>query len=160
MKRFVTVACTILSLLCKTNAQNIDSTIEKYANEYGNERTYLHYDKSTYAPGETVWYKAYLIQGIYPVTDSKTLYVDWTDDKGNLLLHSLGPIVDAVSIGQFDIPASYTGKFIHIKAYTKWMLNFDSAFLYNNDIRILTKSNIAQSAKITIIPSVQFFLKV
>lgn len=157
MKRCVILACIAVCLFCNADAQNIDSTIEKYANDYGNERAYFHYDKSTYAPGETVWYKAYLMQGIFPVADSKTLYVDWTDDKGNLLLHSPGPIVDGASVGQFDIPQSYTGKFIHLKAYTKWMLNFDSAFLYNSDIRILTKSNVAQSSKITVIPSLQFF---
>ncbi len=157
MKRCVAITSLILSLFCKANAQNIDATIEKYANEYGSERSYLHYDKATYAPGETVWYKAYLMQGIYPAADSKTLYIDWTDDKGKLLLHSLAPILDATSVGQFDIPESYTGRFIHVKVYTKWMLNFDSAFLYNNDIRILTKSNIAQTSKITVIPSLQFF---
>ena len=46
-------------------AQNIDSTIAIYANEYGQERTYLHYDKSTYVPGETIWFKAYLMEGIF-----------------------------------------------------------------------------------------------
>ncbi len=157
MKRCAIVACMVLSQFCKIHAQNIDSTIEKYASDYGHERTYLHYDKATYAPGETVWYKAYLMQGIYPATQSKTLYIDWTDDKGNLLLHSLGPIVDAATVGQFTVPESYTGKFIHVKAYTKWMLNFDSAFLYNNDIRILTKSNIAQTSKIIITPTLEFF---
>ncbi len=157
MKRCVIVISIILSLFYKANAQNIDSTIEKYANDFGNERAYLHYDKSTYAPGETIWYKAYLMQGIYPATDSKTFYVDWTDDKGNLLLHSLSPVANATTVGQFDIPQSYSGKFIHIKAYTKWMLNFDSSFLYNNDIRILTKSNIYQTSKIPIVPSIQFF---
>ena len=76
-------------------AQNIDSTIEKYGNDYGQERTYLHYDKSTYAAGETIWYKAYLMNGIFPADESKTMYVDWTDDKGTLLLHSMIPIVYA-----------------------------------------------------------------
>ncbi len=157
MKFFLFLSCITFSIFSEINAQNIDSTIEKYANEYGQERTYLHYDKSTYAPGETVWFKAYLMQGIFPAIASKTLYVDWTDDKGNLLLHGLSPLLDATAIGQFEIPEAYTGKFIHIKAYTKWMLNFDTAFLYNNDIRILTKSNILQSSKITIVPSIHFF---
>ncbi|MEP6583997.1 MAG: hypothetical protein ABJA90_07010 [Ginsengibacter sp.] len=157
MKLCGILACIALSLFYKANAQNIDSTIEKYANDYGNERAYLHYDKASYAPGETVWYKAYLMQGIYPATESKTLYFDWTDDKGNLLLHGAAPLIGATSAGQFDIPAAYAGKFIHIKAYTKWMLNFDSAFLYNTDIRILTKNNISQASKTSIIPSIQFF---
>ena len=37
------------------------------------------------------------------------------------------------------------------------MLNFDSAFLYNKDIRILTKETNQPVAKNTIIPSINFF---
>ncbi|MEP7251089.1 MAG: hypothetical protein ABI683_01880 [Ginsengibacter sp.] len=157
MKRCAFTTCLVFFILLHTQAQTIDSTIEKYAGEYSSERIYLHYDKSTYAPGETIWFKAYLMQGIYPATDSKTLYIDWTDDKGNVLLHSPSPIVDGTTVGQFDLPATYTGKFIHLKAYTKWMLNFDTAFLYNNDLRVLTKTNIAQATKMVITPSLQFF---
>jgi hypothetical protein len=138
-------------------AQNIDSTIEKYATAYGQERAYLHYDKSNYAAGETVWYKVYLMNGIFPSDDSKTFYLDWTDDKGKLLLHSLIPLVYATASGQFDIPATYTGKFIHVKAYTKWMLNFDSTFLYNKDIRILSKTLPPSFQKNNAISSLQFF---
>lgn len=157
MKRCAFTTCLVFFILLHTQAQTIDSTIEKYAGEYSSERIYLHYDKSTYAPGETIWFKAYLMQGIYPATDSKTLYIDWTDDKGNVLLHSPSPIVDGTTVGQFDLPATYTGKFIHLKAYTKWMLNFDTAFLYNNDLRVLTKTNIVQATKMVITPSLQFF---
>ncbi|MGH2566232.1 MAG: hypothetical protein ACRDE5_17060, partial [Ginsengibacter sp.] len=139
------------------NAQNIDSTIEKYGNDYSQEKTYLHYDKSAYTAGETVWYKAYIMNGIYAADESKSFYVDWTDDKGKLLSHSMIPVVYATAAGQFDIPADYTGKYIHVKAYTKWMLNFDSAFLYNKDIRILSAIGTSPVSKNTIIPSLQFF---
>jgi len=155
MKRFILVIIFLFSLL-HINAQNVDSTIEKYANEYGQEKAYLHFDKPSYAAGETIWYKAYIMNGIYPSDESKTFYVDVTDDKGKLLLHSIIPVVYAGAAGQFDIPNDYTGKYIHLKAYTKWMLNFDSSFLYNKDIRILSKSA-AGSFKNTVIPSLQFF---
>ena len=157
MKQIIPAAFIFLFLSLNAAAQNIDSTIEKYGNDYGQERTYLHYDKSTYAAGETIWYKAYLMNGIFPADESKTMYVDWTDDKGNLLSHSMIPVVYATAAGQFDIPAEYSAKFIHVKAYTKWMLNFDSAFLYNKDIRILTKTPGAAAQKNTVMPSVQFF---
>lgn len=157
MKRFLISACINFLLLSAAAAQNIDSTINTYATKYGEERVYIHYDKSTYAPGETVWFKVYLMQDIYPANSSKTFYIDWTDDKGNLLAHNLSPIVDGTTVGQFDIPAAYTGKFIHVKAYTKWMLNFDSAFLYNNDLRILTTNSLAEKTKNIITPSMQFF---
>ena len=156
MKQIIPAAFIFLFSSLNAAAQNIDSTIEKYANDYGQERTYLHYDKSTYVPGETIWYKAYLMNGIFPAVESKTMYVDWSDDQGNLLSHTMIPVMYATAAGQFDIPAEYSAKFIHVKAYTKWMLNFDSAFLYNKDIRILTKTSGA-AQKNTVIPSVQFF---
>jgi hypothetical protein len=157
MKLIILVVLAFLFSSPLTFAQNIDTTIEKYATEYGQERPYLHYDKSNYAAGETVWYKVYLMSGIFPADDSKTFYIDWTDDKGKLLLHSLMPVVYATASGQFDIPPTYTGKFIHVKAYTKWMLNFDSSFLYNKDIRILSKTPPITSQKNNLIPSIQFF---
>src|SRR5690606_33100738 len=137
MKHLCTSIITFLFFFSNATAQNIVSTLTKYANDYGQERIYLHYDKSSYAPGDTVWYKMYMMQAIYPVTESKTVYIDWTDEEGKLLQHSLSPIQAGTAFGQFEIPESFKGKYLHVKAYTKWMLNFDSAFLYNKDIRIL-----------------------
>ncbi|HTM93988.1 MAG TPA: hypothetical protein VL095_16315 [Flavisolibacter sp.] len=109
------------------------------ATTYSAEKVYLHYDKSSYYAGETIWFKAYLMEGIFPATQTKTLYVDWIDDKGTVLSHTVSPVVDAATNGQFDVPAEYKGDFVHVRAYTKWMLNFDTAFLYSKDIRILPK---------------------
>ena len=156
MRKTIPLASIFLFSFLSSRAQNIDSTIEKYANDYGQEKTYLHYDKSTYASGETIWYKAYIMNGIYAANESKTFYIDISDDKGKLLSHSVLPVVYASAAGQLDIPANYPGKYIHVKAYTKWMLNFDSAFLYNKDIRIISANN-AAVPKNAIIPSLQFF---
>lgn len=157
MKRIIVAVFSFLLIAPQIGAQSIDSTIAIYANQFGQEKTYLHYDKPSYASGETIWFKAYLMNGIFAADASKTFYTDWTDDNGNLLAHNLTPIIDATANGQFDIPAGYSGKFIHVKAYTKWMLNFDSAFLYNKDIRILSKNTGSSVDKNIAIPSVQFF---
>lgn len=139
-------------------AQNIDSTINQYATNYAQERIYLQYDKSTYVPGETLWFKAYLMENIFPAeTGSKTLYTDWTDDKGNVLSHVVSPVQGATTNGQFDIPANYAGKFIHVKAYTKWMLNFDTAFLYEKDILILSAKGNSLGSKGVVPPTLSFF---
>jgi hypothetical protein len=157
MKRLIVLLLTAVFFLTTTHAQNLDSTIATYANKYDQERCYLHYDKASYAPGETIWFKAYLMSGVNPAINSKTFYVDWTDDKGGLLFHSVLPVVDATTNGQFTVPTNYTGRYIHVKAYTKWMLNFDSSFLYEKDIAILSKKPAGTTASIAIIPSIQFF---
>lgn len=118
-------------------AHPVDVAIEEYATQFSPERAYLHYDKSAYFPGETIWFKAYLFNEVVPAMESKTFYTDWYDDKGNLLYHTVSPLVDAVTNGQFEIPADYKGSYIHVRAYTRWMLNFDSAFLYTKQLRVL-----------------------
>ncbi|RFM30282.1 TonB-dependent receptor plug domain-containing protein [Deminuibacter soli] len=121
-------------------AQKVDSVLAKLGEEFTQERAYLHFDKSVYAPGETIWFKAYLEAGILPSDISKNFYVDWIDASGNVLYHTATPIIDASAKGQFDIPASFKGQLIHVRAYTTWMQNFDSAFLFNKDLRVLQLS--------------------
>ncbi len=127
----------LLFLFCyRLSAQKIDSTLAKYADDYPQEKAHLHFDKGIYYKGETVWYKAYIITGLDLSDCSKNFYVDWFDDKGILLKHTMTPIFASSARGQFAIPADYKGRFVHVKAYTQWMLNFDTAFIFNKDIKV------------------------
>lgn len=135
----------------------IDDAIADYAEAYSPERAYLHYDKPSYAPGETIWFKVYLMNELSPADQSKTFYTDFIDDKGNLLQHTVSPVVDGGTNGQFEIPVEYKGAYIHVRAYTRWMLNFDSAFLYRKNIRVLGNEVSSAGAKTAPIPSIQFF---
>lgn len=156
MKKLVGVFIFVF-LIFNANAQNIDTTLAKYAKEYEPERMYLHYDKSSYFPGETIWFKAYLMKSIFPDDESKTVYVDWSNENGQLLFHTVCAVDDAATFGQFKIPDNYDGQFIHVKAYTKWMLNFDSVFLYNKDVRIISKNKDAIILKKAVTPEIHFF---
>ncbi len=156
MKQLIAAFFVFYLSISLAGAQNFEKNLQTYANNFNEERIYLHYDKSSYAPGETIWFKLYMMQTIYPADDSKTVYIDWTDQNGKLLLHSLSPVQDGTSFGQFEIPENYKGKYLHVKAYTKWMLNFDSSFLYNKDLRILSDS-IYSHTKNIIKPEMVFF---
>lgn len=138
-------------------AQNIENNLQEYSKNFPKERIYLHYDKSTYAAGQTIWFKLYMMEAIFPADKSKTVYVDWTDENGKLLLHGVSPVQDGAAVGQFDVPEDYKGKFLHVRAYTKWMLNFDSSFLYNKDLRIFSDSNKTAASKNIIKPQLAFF---
>ncbi|MEO6949734.1 MAG: hypothetical protein ABI123_08910 [Ginsengibacter sp.] len=157
MKAIILLLFFIFLLPVLTIAQDFDANLAKYTNDFRQERLYFHYDKTSYAPGDTVWFKGYLMKAIYPNEESKTLYIDWTDENGNLLRRTSSPLVEAAAIGQFGIPEDFKSRFIHVKAYTKWMLNFDSSFLYNNDIRILIKDSTATSKRNAVIPQISFF---
>src|SRR5579875_1640180 len=107
MKKFFSKSIFFVSvffLAVISHAQSLDSTLVKYGNNYQAEKAYLHYDKSSYSAGETIWFKAYLMQGLFPDNDSKTFYVDWIADNGTVLSHTVSPLIDGATAGQFDIP--------------------------------------------------------
>ncbi|MCH5717881.1 hypothetical protein [Niabella hibiscisoli] len=139
------------------SAQNVVTQLENYATKFSPERAYLHYDKSSYSPGETIWFKAYLLNEVGVAAESKNFYVDWIDDKGKIIQHTVAPLVDGLTNGQFEVPAEYKGRSISVKAYTSWMLNFDSSFLYRKAINILNKDSLKAIQKPVIKPVLDFF---
>ena len=136
-RRTLLVSLTVL-LLSTARSQTTDPVLKLYATKYEQEKVHIHFDKDAYLPGETVWMKAYILCGSKPSTLSKNIYFDWTDAYGNLLYHSVSPITESVATGTFIVPAFLTGGAVHVKAYTQWMLNFDSSFLFNKDIAVLS----------------------
>ncbi|MDR0793551.1 MAG: hypothetical protein LBE82_09615 [Chitinophagaceae bacterium] len=138
-------------------AQRIDTLLSYYAAKYPTERMHLHFDRAVYSPGETIWFKAYIMAGALPSNISKSIYVDWADTKGNVLAHQQFPVIESSARGQFEVPAKFAGNAVHVRAYTKWMLNFDSAFLFDKDIRILQKKSVKATEKMPVIEaSLQF----
>lgn len=143
----------------KAESQKIDSMLTVYKENFQQEKIYIHFDRSIYKKGETIWYKAYLLAGNDLSDYSRNFYVDWFDNKGKLIKHTIAPIFQSSARGQFEVPENYSGEWLHVKAYTKWMLNFDTAFLYNSDIRVYqsnnnspTKTNTAQTTTIHFFP--------
>lgn len=156
MKKYFLLIFVLASGFKYAAAQKIDSVLNVYGDQYQQEKAHIHFDKSIYSKGETVWYKAYLMAGLDLSDYSKNFYVDWFDAEGKLLQHTTMPIYESSAKGQFVIPANYKGKFLHVRAYTQWMLNFDTAFLYNKNIKVdqvETASKVAEKPTATI----QFF---
>lgn len=142
MYRRILIFCAGSLLVNAAQSQStLDSSISVYSNKYEQEKVHIHFDKDTYLPGETVWMKAYLLSESKPSYISKNIYFDWTDARGHLLLHSVSPVTEGTASSSFVIPDAVENGVVHVKAYTRWMLNFDDAFLYNKDIPVLTASN-------------------
>jgi hypothetical protein len=137
----VLFSCLSLLALLPAGAQTLESHLGRFAETSLPEKIYLHYDKAAYSPGETIWFKAYAMEGYFPAFGSKTVYVDFIADNGSVLSHVVSPLVDGTSNGQLDIPSDYKGSFLHVRAYTKWMLNSDTAFLYSKELRIVSKGS-------------------
>jgi hypothetical protein len=138
MKKKWSLLIVFLLLLVngQLHAQSIDSLVKTYHSKVPQEKIHVHFDNSLYAPGQTVWYKAYLLKDLAPSGLSKTLYIDWVDEEGKLLSRSVTPVANSIATGDFTIPQKYKGTRIQVMAYTKWMLNFDSSFLFHQTLRV------------------------
>ncbi|GAO42157.1 hypothetical protein [Flavihumibacter petaseus] len=133
-----------------TQAQGIDSLLNKLETQYPQEKLYLHYDKNAYNPGETIWIKAYLTAANMLSNISKNVYTELVDGKGKVLQRKITPVVMAGAATSVDIPASFADTVVYVRAYTSWMLNFDPDFLYSKAIPVISKT---PPAKKTVAPN-------
>jgi MG2 domain. len=126
-------------------SQQIDSMINVYGEKFPHEKVYVQFDKPAYNTGETIWFKAYLFAGIMPSGVSRNFYAELVDPNGKVLQQKVMPVYEGSSAGFFDIPESMNNSTLVFRAYTTWMLNFDSAFLFTKTIRILNKTAAASA---------------
>lgn len=156
LKQFLTIFFLLPTLLLK--AQDIDSTLIKLESRYPQEKLHLQFDKGAYNPGETIWLKAYLMSGHLLSGISKNVYTELLNGQGKVLQKKISPVLMSGAAAAFDLPADLADSVVFVRAYTRWMLNFDSSFLYVKAIPILPAKP-AQPAAVKPKAAPQFFLE-
>ena len=145
MRKILCLGLLLTTLFIKNGkAQVFDSLLNVYEEQFPLEKIHIHFDRTMYNTGETIFYKLYVLSGVDWTTVSKNVYVNWYDNNGNYIKQTVAPLFQSSAKGSFEVPANYKGDLLRVKAYTRWMLNDDSVFLYEKSIAI----NNAQSSKI------------
>jgi len=145
VKNFIFCLC-LLTLPFFSRAQKIDSLLQVLDARYPQEKLYLHFDKDYYNPGETIWFKAYLFAGNVPSQISTTIYAELIDENGKVIERKTAPVVMSSASAAFDLSEKLTSSTLYIRAYTDWMLNFDTSFLYQKAIPIVQPKKSAKTA--------------
>jgi hypothetical protein len=141
----------------KAKAQVIESSINLYGTNFPQEKIHIHFDKESYMPGETIWFKAYLFEEHLPSERSTNFYAALYDDQGRLVQQKISPVFKGSSDGYFDIPDSLKSSQLICRAYTKWMLNFDTSMLFSHAIKVIGNKSQATGATANKTVSLQFF---
>src|SRR4051812_32136235 len=87
------------------------------------EQSYVTTDKSIYAPGEMIWFRAFLLHSASqkPSSASKTLFVDLVNESDSvinrLLLHAKVHQLN----GRFSLPDNLPQGYYWLRAYTQNM---------------------------------------
>ena len=113
--------------------KGVISKIDTFNNKMPAEKLYLQTDKPYYAVGDTVWFKAYLLNSRLNYSPlSSRLYIELVNDSNKIVKTiatkvSLGLTWGDIELTEGDIrEGSYT-----LRAYTNWMRNFgQEAFFY------------------------------
>lgn len=159
-KKFLKTCFTLLFFIASAGlvkAQRLDSLLLALDSNYMQEKIHVQFDKVTYNPGETIWFKAYIVTDNLPGAISKTVYADLLDENGNILQRKMMPVILSGASSNFDLPDSIKATRLFFRAYTKWMLNFDSSLLYTKAIQYLPAKNPLKKPAVPVAYSLQFF---
>ncbi|SFG76125.1 carboxypeptidase-like regulatory domain-containing protein [Pedobacter insulae] len=104
------------------------------------EKIYAHFDKATYLPSDTIWFKAYLMNASIhtPSTISNLIYTEIINEKGEVVERLSLPTAIGLTWGSFALkqekhkPGNYT-----FRAYTNWMQNFGDSHFFKKEFKIL-----------------------
>lgn len=131
--------------------------METAENKYPQEKIYLQTDKNAYTSGENIWFKAYITLDNAPMPFSKTLYAELIRENGLVLDRKMMPVILSGASSDFIIPDSLQDTKLFIRAYTAWMLNFDSTLLCVKPIQLVPKKATAKKVAAADTYSVTFF---
>jgi TonB-dependent SusC/RagA subfamily outer membrane receptor len=143
--------------------QNVSATIPDkitaYQRLFPSEKAFLHLDKPYYIVGDTLWFKAYLVEGALHRRDSASsvLYVDLIDKQNGKNVAIKRVMFDGgIGHGSFTLDKSIPAGSLTIRAYTNWMRNFSELFFFKKDLYVFDQTDYSTSRKTEKL-DVQFF---
>lgn len=147
LKSILSAVAFLVSSLAFSQA-NVDTLVQrlvKHQAKFPLEKVYLHLDRPNYAPGDTVWFKAYLVEGDShkPDSVSKNLYVDFIKkESGRVVEHQMLKNEGSYTSGAISLTDTLQEGVYEMIAYTRWMRNFGEANFFRKDVFIRKKYEI------------------
>jgi len=128
----------------------VNTLIEKlaaYNQQLPSEKVYVQTDRDNYMPGETVWLKGYLFEGISHGIDSasRVLYVDLVDTETSRVVQQIKlKATKGQAPGQLALPDSLPTGTYQLRAYTGWMRNFPADYYFTKNLTLLRADDAPQ----------------
>ncbi|MDO5970378.1 TonB-dependent receptor plug domain-containing protein [Flavivirga aquimarina] len=114
------------------------------------EKIYTQTDRSFYFPGETIWFKSYIVSEANTISSiSDIMNAELISPKGTSVRKIKLSIENGYAYGDFDINNSWVGGIYTLKMYTNWMRNFgeDAFFTKKITIQKIVKPNLLLNLK-------------
>lgn len=102
------------------------------------EKVYVMTDKPLYAVGETVWYRAWLVNGLTHTANSPSgvLYVELHDPQGRLVSQQRLRVDSSAAHGDIALADTLLAGAYTLRAYTTWMRNAGEAYFFRRILHV------------------------
>ena len=124
----LTALWLLVSSVSAGSINDIRQALQQSSLSQVQEKVYIHTDNQCYFVGDTLWYKAYVVRAdnLQPTDMSRILYVELLSPDG-LLVERQNIIIspNGYTCGQFTLLDSLYSGYYELRAYTRWMLNFN-----------------------------------
>ena len=121
------------------STQSPGEQLSRYTSEFHTEKIYVHTDKEYYLPDETIYGKIYHIHGQdHTLIDTAVVvHVELWSDEDKLVRQLRTKTQKGMISFSIDTDLGLNPGIYHLKAYTQYQKNFDSAYLYQKEIRLV-----------------------
>ena len=108
---------------------------------FPNEKIYLHTDRSLYMGGDTLWFRAYLVNAInnQPEKTSRYIYTELVNLFSKVVKRvKIKQDVEGLFYGYLPLDMDLPGGEYTIRAYTRYMENSGESFFFRKPVRVVT----------------------
>ncbi|MFK7948562.1 MAG: MG2 domain-containing protein [Saprospiraceae bacterium] len=118
--------------------KTILNNLKAYNTQLTEDRIYVHFDKTLYEAGETIWFTAYVLDGqtLKKSTQSAWITMELRDPKGNVEQTHKIILVDGVAKGDFYIKKHWVGGQYQVRAVTNWIKNDENPAVFVKNITV------------------------
>ena len=105
----------------------------RFTEEVPQEKVYLHFDNTVYFHGETIWFKAYVVNAgnMKPTELSRVLYVELVSPIGDIVKTQKLYVKDGEAEGSIRLEKIFDTGFYEVRAYTRYMTNWGNAAIFS-----------------------------
>lgn len=118
-----------------------ETALQKFGENYPQEKIHLLLNKDHYVAGENLWFKSFVFDGYNRSDISTSLFVELYDSSKKLLDKKMIPLLKGEGSGSFSLSATLKEDVYFIRAYTTWMTNFSEEYNYLRPITVYNPSS-------------------
>lgn len=125
-------------LRAQNSVQSIVDAYEKYEAEWPSQKIYVAFNQEKYAPGDTVFFKAYLLSadlGLW--SGSQVMEINLLDKEGEVRQKATIKTQDGMGNNQLILPEDLESGFYNFTAFTNWMRNFDASVMFQQNLKVV-----------------------